>query len=277
MPMDELPASLAALVGQARSAHDPSADDARRVGEALSVRIPGFATTPQSAQAVNGGESATSSLGPSTLVRRASTGSWVISLVAAAVAAFGGVLVMHQLSHQTAAPRKLVPAPHVAIEPTAGDRTPASTAFKPPPTPTPPVGATPPTAAAPLVAPAKRARSTSRPPLASNADSVEKPKLQLSAADASQELALIRQASQALRDRQPVQALQLLQRHTTRFPAGILTQERIGLTVIALCEQGRLVEARALRQQFLVAAPDSPLAGRVRHACAGSANDPRAP
>ena len=43
--MDELPSSLASLLDEARSAHDPSAEDARRVARALSVAIPGFAAS----------------------------------------------------------------------------------------------------------------------------------------------------------------------------------------------------------------------------------------
>jgi hypothetical protein len=277
--MDELPARLAALVGQARTAHDPSADDARRVGEALSASIPGFRPYAQGAQpAAHGGASASSGLAPRTLVSSMSPGTWALWLSVVTVVAIGSALATLQLSHQKAWPA-IPPARHAASVPTDAERPPGFTALTPAPVPTPPVASsTPALPAAALAAPLERARATARPhALATSTESARSTRPQLSASDASEELALIRQASQALRDHQPAVAWQLLQRHATRFPAGMLTQERTGLTVIALCERGHLAQGRALRRQFLITAPESPLAGRVRNACAGSESGERAP
>jgi hypothetical protein len=84
---------------------------------------------------------------------------------------------------------------------------------------------------------------------------------------ASAELALIRAAVAALRDHDPALARQLLEQHAAGFPEGMLKQERVGMTLVALCEQGKLAEARSLRDRFLAENPDSPLAARVRNAC----------
>ena len=47
----------------------------------------------------------------------------------------------------------------------------------------------------------------------------------------------------------------------------MLAQERVGLTVLALCQRGEVVDALPLRERFLAESPASPLAERVRRAC----------
>ncbi len=86
-----------------------------------------------------------------------------------------------------------------------------------------------------------------------------------------EELTLIRTATEALRDGHPEYALIALQEHASRFPRGVLQQERRALRVLALCELGRLERGRRERERFLRENPDSPFAGRVRRACPGAA------
>jgi hypothetical protein len=70
-----------------------------------------------------------------------------------------------------------------------------------------------------------------------------------------------------LRDGQHARALQLLHEHGARFPAGILSEERMGLEAIARCSLGQTVEGQRAARAFAARAPGSPLAERVRAAC----------
>jgi hypothetical protein len=85
---------------------------------------------------------------------------------------------------------------------------------------------------------------------------------------AMQELALIRAATRALRDGRAGDALASVTAHAARFPQGVLRQEREGLRVLTTCALGRTAQAQRLRARFLDASPDSPMAERVRAACA---------
>jgi hypothetical protein len=81
------------------------------------------------------------------------------------------------------------------------------------------------------------------------------------------ELALMRSILAALRDGEAARALTLLEEHARRFPQGVLSPERRGLRVVALCEAGQTALGREERAAFLRVEPDSPLAQRVRSAC----------
>jgi hypothetical protein len=81
----------------------------------------------------------------------------------------------------------------------------------------------------------------------------------------TQELALLAQAQAALRAGAPAQALALAQQHQQRFPEGALREERLGVEALAECDLGRKDARHATA--FLRAAPNSPLAARVRKAC----------
>jgi hypothetical protein len=84
----------------------------------------------------------------------------------------------------------------------------------------------------------------------------------------AEELALLDTASRALERRQLPRVLRALADHERRFPDGALRQERQGLRLIALCElAGAAATAEHRRDEFLRAAPDSPLAARLRRAC----------
>jgi hypothetical protein len=82
-----------------------------------------------------------------------------------------------------------------------------------------------------------------------------------------QETLALRQAQQALREKDPEQALRLLDEQDRRFQAGLLPQERAAARIFALCQASRVDEARAQSTRFERQWPRSPLLGRVRSAC----------
>jgi hypothetical protein len=86
----------------------------------------------------------------------------------------------------------------------------------------------------------------------------------------SAEVDLLKSAQRALSAGDAAAALSLLDRHGREFPGGALTVERMAAQVFALCELGRVVEARRVAGAFLKAAPNSPLVPRVTASCAGS-------
>ena len=65
----------------------------------------------------------------------------------------------------------------------------------------------------------------------------------------------------------PAAALEALERHLERFPAGQLSAERDLLRVEALCALGRREAATTIRERFARQHPDSPHASRMRAAC----------
>jgi hypothetical protein len=77
----------------------------------------------------------------------------------------------------------------------------------------------------------------------------------------------LRLAQQALRDKEPLQALKLLDAQDVRFRDGLLHQERAAMRVLALCQAGRISEAREQAGRFEQLWPRSALLGRVRTAC----------
>jgi hypothetical protein len=81
------------------------------------------------------------------------------------------------------------------------------------------------------------------------------------------ELGIIERAQRALREGDAARALELLERHRRSHPDGALAQERELLRAQALCDTGRLGEARALAAEFLAARPESAYAGKMRRVC----------
>jgi hypothetical protein len=79
------------------------------------------------------------------------------------------------------------------------------------------------------------------------------------------ELALLGRAHAALRAGRFQEALTLSEEHRSRFPAGVMQEERLG--VVALAECGLSPTRQAAAQAFLRQAAGSPLAARVRKAC----------
>jgi RNA polymerase sigma-70 factor (ECF subfamily) len=83
------------------------------------------------------------------------------------------------------------------------------------------------------------------------------------------EAELLRDADRALKAGDPARALNLLVEHTTRFPNGILIEERDAERIVVLCALGRSDEARIAAVEFLRVRSRSPLAQRVRESCGG--------
>jgi hypothetical protein len=81
------------------------------------------------------------------------------------------------------------------------------------------------------------------------------------------ELTALRQAQEDLRAGLPAQALRRLAEYDRRFGKGTLSEERQAIGAIALCRLYPGPAAEAQAERFLRAAPDSPLAERVRSAC----------
>ena len=82
-----------------------------------------------------------------------------------------------------------------------------------------------------------------------------------------QELGLLTAAQQAMRDGAPERALVLLDRHQAAFPDGVMAEERVAARALALCELGRVDEARVVAHGFLAKWPTSPLARRMTEVC----------
>ena len=108
--------------------------------------------------------------------------------------------------------------------------------------------------------PAERAART--PAAAGGSAQAPKPQLELTA-----ELLLVRGASDALDHGDAATALRQLQRYTSRYPHGALRVEAAALRAVALCTT-RVSGADAARDSFLAAHATSPLAERVKRACA---------
>jgi hypothetical protein len=85
--------------------------------------------------------------------------------------------------------------------------------------------------------------------------------------DLRPETEALRLAQQALRDKVPLQAIKLLDAQDVRFRNGLLQQERAAMRVLALCQAGRVSEARDQADRFERLWPRSALLGRVRTAC----------
>ena len=84
----------------------------------------------------------------------------------------------------------------------------------------------------------------------------------------AEEIALLRQAQQALGKSQAERSLALLDAMAERHPNGQMGEEATAARVLALCEAGRAAEAHAHAERFLSTYPGSVLAGRVRSSCA---------
>ena len=111
-------------------------------------------------------------------------------------------------------------------------------------------------------------RSEARPAEAASLPVVERAPAPSPALDSlDPELTVLRQAQEDLRVGLPAQALRRLAEYDRRFGKGTLNEERRAIGAIALCQAHPGPAAQAQAERFLRAAPQSPLAGRVRSAC----------
>lgn len=88
----------------------------------------------------------------------------------------------------------------------------------------------------------------------------------------SGEARLLSRAVEALHAGDAARALSLLDEHGREYPAGVLAEERDAERVIALCQLGRVSDARAAARPFLLGQPSSALGRRVRDSCGGTPN-----
>jgi hypothetical protein len=86
--------------------------------------------------------------------------------------------------------------------------------------------------------------------------------------DVAAETRLVGTAQRELWAGHPAAALGLLDQHAAEFPRGALWEERQTIRILALCDLGRIDDARALAHQFVAAVPHSPLVPRVNRSCA---------
>jgi hypothetical protein len=82
-----------------------------------------------------------------------------------------------------------------------------------------------------------------------------------------EEVASFRRAQAALADGDSEAALRALDEHGRRFPGGFFEEERSLSRAVALCQAGRIAEARAARDRFLKERPGSHLGERMRRIC----------
>jgi hypothetical protein len=83
-----------------------------------------------------------------------------------------------------------------------------------------------------------------------------------------EEIALLDQAREALKNESPQRALALLDRYTRRFVHGTFAPEAEALRIEALVRDGQSDRARTLGRRFLAQHPASPLADRVERTLA---------
>lgn len=93
------------------------------------------------------------------------------------------------------------------------------------------------------------------------------PSVTTPAFDLADELWLLREASSALTRHDASKADEWLDKYTRRFPTGALEKEARALRVMVACEQ-KAPRASQARERFLQTEAASPLAERVRQACA---------
>jgi len=93
------------------------------------------------------------------------------------------------------------------------------------------------------------------------------PRTAPAAADLAGDLDRLRQVHAALRGGRSEEALSLLDREGKGLEAGPLAEEAQGGRISALCQLGRLADARAATARFVATWPASPLALRLRGGC----------
>jgi hypothetical protein len=86
----------------------------------------------------------------------------------------------------------------------------------------------------------------------------------------AQEVAILSRAASELHAGQAASALKAIDEHQSKFPNGLLTEERRAARVQALCALGRRAEADAELSRLTRAAPQSPHVARARQFCAAT-------
>ncbi len=233
--MNELGPDSRALLDAARDAHDPDAATRARLRSELLRRVGAGAAVAAAVTATT------------TKTTAAPLTSMMTKLVAVAALATGGVLLARHLTKAKPAPAPVVVAPQA--QPAVTVLAPATTAAEPAPSP-PAMAVTeepPPAPAAKPVLIANKPKVAPPPPASTLED----------------ELRALREAHVALRDGRPSEALSIVD----GIKGSSLGPERAATRALALCALGR-ADGQATAEKFLASHPSSPLAPRVRAACA---------
>lgn len=262
------------LLELARAADAPAAEDDRRVRALLHAQIGAFTPAPAAAPPSSVGWFAHGALT-----------RYVASVAVIAVAAAGpdrGLPVHRPAPSVTREPPR--PTPPSLSRPESRAPLPAAQALGAAPiahegvsvvrvarpsvrtpsvTPAPRVAA-PPVAQAPMEA-APTESVIAAPPGAPTT-----PRRQAETSPLAESVRLLSGAQSALLARDPSRALGLLDAHDARFGLdGPMASEAAVQRVLALCQLGRVTEARAVAGSLRERSPDSPLVARLRRSCAG--------
>ncbi len=81
------------------------------------------------------------------------------------------------------------------------------------------------------------------------------------------ETRMLDRARRAVAGKRPNEALAILAEAASKFPGGVLAQERAALRVVALCDAGRAEAGRKAAASFVASHPRSALRARVESAC----------
>jgi hypothetical protein len=268
--MDELSARARRVLDLVRDADVPAPDVQRRVERALSARIAGGAVPSAALLAKSSTPLAAKALVPLGLAATMAGAGW-----------FG--LRSEESQDHVQPPSAMAPSPTVApqvstppppVESPRPDVTPTApkaAARKPAPRPASPTAAAHGIdESAPSTPQAARAREATPTPLVT-ADPVDTPPpapISKSTRDPLlAETEALKDAQRALRSGDTDQALELLSGQDQTFAAGSLQQERAAARILALCQAGRVEQARTLAARFVERWPRSALRARVTSAC----------
>ncbi|MCC6557171.1 MAG: hypothetical protein IT372_29815 [Polyangiaceae bacterium] len=270
-----------AIIDAARAAGAPSDADRARIRGKLKLRLGGGIAAASAATVAARTVAAAAEAGAGKAVI---TG--LLTKAGAVVAVLGALAGGAALSREDAGGARLTAPARQGVEAIAV----AAVRAAPPPSsapdapPAPEVIAAQPAPPPPRPAPPPRSAAASEPPAPSPApDAPPAPPAPpapeprpLPDTGLDEEISLLARAQGALSSGQADRALALLDEHAAAHGEGAMGEERMAARVFALCALGRRDEARAEAQRFVAAAPRSPLAARVRAACApGEAAAPK--
>lgn len=270
--MNELGPDARSILEAARPGEDPTDGDRARVRSALARALAaGGAAAATTAAASSAGAKGVGATATVKLAALTSTVTWKAIATITLVAAVGaGISSFNTTLDAPADPRSPTTAgppaepapaqPHLSAAEMRGAATEPPSLPAPSPEPPPPAVEAPPARATTAAAGARvppKTSTTSVPVVKEDALIVETRRM--------------REVHGALQSGEAGRALALLDEHSAAHAQGELRQERAAARVVALCELGRLDEAKVARESFLREDPRSPLADRVRSACSSPA------
>jgi len=242
-----------AILELAHDAHDPDARDRARVRAQLASRIgaaaglglaAGFSAAAKTT--ATAGAAAGSGVGITAGVVGASAGVAKIVGLAVIVSAAVGATVVHRARHAAAARVAVVEKTRLIEQPAPAHHQAAAVEEAAPSVVTPP-------------APSReqetpRARTIAAPRIVERQPAL----------NVGEEARLMQSGLLALQAGLPARALALFDQHARLYPAGVLAEERDAERALALADLGRVREARAAIDRFLLAHPRAPAAARLQ-------------